>query len=113
MTPSYTNVHNRFKLNGHHFNYKELKEVAYSLVKKNKDHEKAIGNFLTEWLSNANTIKVQTSGSTGIPKIITINKQAMVNSAIATGCFFKLKPGDSALHCLPMHFMRLMTRNRS
>ena len=29
----------------------------------------------------------------------------MVNSAIATGDFFKLEPGDTALHCLPANYI--------
>lgn len=29
----------------------------------------------------------------------------MVNSAIATGDYFKLEPGDTALQCLPSHFI--------
>jgi O-succinylbenzoic acid--CoA ligase len=105
MGPSYSNVHNRFKYNGYHFNHTELKEVAYSLVKEGEYYEKAIGNFLIDWLSTTDAIEVQTSGSTGISKTIKISKQAMVNSAIATGDFFKLKPGDSALHCLPSYFI--------
>jgi O-succinylbenzoic acid--CoA ligase len=35
-------------------------------------------------------IDLQTSGTTGIPKMIRTNKQMMVNSALATGDFFKL-----------------------
>ena len=32
-------------------------------------------------------------------------KQAMVNSSIATGNYFGLQPGDTALDCLPSHFI--------
>ena len=34
-----------------------------------------------------------------------MSKQAMVNSAIATGDYFNLKPGDSALSCLPFEYI--------
>ncbi|MBN4085356.1 AMP-binding protein, partial [Flavobacteriaceae bacterium AH-315-B10] len=44
-------------------------------------------------------------GSTGQPKKIKLQKQAMVNSAIATGDCFSLKAGDKALHCLPTQFI--------
>src|SRR5690606_9833108 len=39
------------------------------------------------------------------PKTIQVKKQAMVNSAIATGDFFNLTPGNKALHCLPSNYI--------
>ncbi|MUU76975.1 AMP-binding protein [Winogradskyella endarachnes] len=105
MTPTYEKVHNRFKFNGLHFKHEELKEVAYSLIKEGKPYERITGNFLIDWLNNKDFLIVNTSGSTGYPKQIKLKKQAMVNSAIATGNFFGLEPGDKALHCLPSHFI--------
>ncbi|MCF7560073.1 AMP-binding protein [Sabulilitoribacter multivorans] len=105
MTPNYTNVHNRFKLNGFNCNRDDLQEVAYSYVKEGLTYQQEIGNFLLDWLDDKYYIKVKTSGSTGKPKSIKIMKQAMVNSAIATGDFFKLEPGDKALHCLPTEYI--------
>ncbi|MBV7268324.1 AMP-binding protein [Winogradskyella luteola] len=105
MTPEYNKVHNRFKYNGIHFNHEDLKEVAYSLIKEGEAYEKVTGNFLTDWLSDKDYLIVNTSGSTGQPKSIKLKKQAMVNSAIATGDFFGLEPGNSALHCLPSHYI--------
>jgi len=105
MTPKYNKVHNRFKFNGLHFSHEELKEVAYSLIKEGEAYEKVTGNFLLDWLNNKDHLFVTTSGSTSKPKEIKLMKQAMVNSAIATGNFFGLEPGDKALHCLPSHFI--------
>ncbi len=105
MTPKYNKVHNRFKLNGVSYTYEDLMEVAYSFVKEGELYESNIGEFLLDWLDQNDFIIVNTSGSTGTPKPISINKQAMVNSAIATGDFFNLKPGDKALHCLPSSFI--------
>jgi O-succinylbenzoic acid--CoA ligase len=105
MTPEYDKVHNRFKLNGLHYNHEDLKEVAYSLIKEGAPYEKATGNFLIDWLNDKDYIEVRTSGSTGKPKLIKLKKQAMVNSAIATGDFFGLEPGNSALDCLPSHYI--------
>ncbi|MCA0133210.1 AMP-binding protein [Winogradskyella alexanderae] len=105
MTPSYTKIHNRFKLNGLHFNREELKEVAYSFIKEGEDYEKASGNFLIDWLNDNDYLYVNTSGSTGKPKAIKLLKQTMVNSAIATGDYFGLEPGDTALDCLPSHYI--------
>lgn len=105
MTPKYNKVHNRFKFNGVHFSRKGLKEVAYSLIKEGEPYEKKLGDFLMDWLNKDDYIIVKTSGSTGQPKKIKLKKQAMVNSAIATGDFFGLQPGDKALHCLPSHYI--------
>lgn len=105
MTPTYDKVHNRFKFNGLHFNHEELKEVAYSLIKEGEPYEKVTGNFLIDWLNSNDFLYVKTSGSTGQPKNIKLKKQAMVNSAIATGDFFGLEPGDKALHCLPSYYI--------
>lgn len=105
IIPSYNKVHNRFKLNGIHYSNEDLMEVAYSYVKEGFPYQQTIGSFLLDWLDNKDYIKANTSGSTGKPKLIKIKKQAMVNSVIATGDFFKLKPGDSALHCLPTNFI--------
>jgi O-succinylbenzoic acid--CoA ligase len=105
MIPSFKNIHLKFKLDGIHFNREELKEVAYSYVKEGKPYEQTIGNFLMDWLDAKTYVEVFTSGSTGTPKSIRLDKQAMVNSAIATGDFFGIQPGDSALHCLPSHFI--------
>ena len=105
MTPKYDKVHNRFKLNGLHYNHNDLKEVAYSLIKEGEAYEKVTGNFLIDWLNDKDYLEVNTSGSTGKPKLIKLKKQAMVNSAIATGDFFGLAPGDTALDCLPSHYI--------
>ncbi|WAC02616.1 AMP-binding protein [Lacinutrix neustonica] len=105
MTPAFNKVHNRFKLNGTHFNFKDLKELGYSFVKEGQVYEEHIGQFLLDWQDNNTHIQMKTSGSTGLPKTVEIPKQALVNSAIATGDYFKLKPGDRALLCLPAHYI--------
>ena len=105
MKPNYTNVHLKFKLDGLNYKFDDLMEVAYSYVKEGLSYQQELGNFLLDWLDNKDYVEVQTSGSTGKPKILKIKKEAMVNSAIATGDFFNLKPGDKVLHCLPSNFI--------
>jgi len=105
MVSSFKKVHPKFKLNGMSFNYDQLKEAAYSFVKEGKSFEKSTSDFLLYWTDNTDFIKVKTSGSTGRPKTITLKKQALVNSAIATGNFFNLKPGYTTLHCLSTDFI--------
>ena len=105
MIPHYKKIHNRFKINNFHFNKEALFQFAYSLIKEGKEYEKDLGLFLLDWLDDKETIQLTTSGTTGIPKVITIEKQAMVNSAIATGNFFNLHPQDKALLCLPPRYI--------
>ena len=105
MVPSFSKVHNKFKLNRTYFSHAQLNDVAYSFIKEGDSFEKSIGDFLLDWLDDKDFILVKTSGSTGKPKAITLKKQAMVNSAIATGNFFNLTPGSKALLCLPTEFI--------
>jgi len=103
--PTYENVHNQFKLNGFHLNREDLCRVAYSFIKEGEDFEKPVGDFLLDWFDSKDYIEMQTSGTTGTPKTISVSKQAMVQSAIATGDFFDLLPGNKALHCLPVKYV--------
>ena len=103
--PTFDKVHLKFKLNGLYFDREELTEVAFSFVREGEPFEKSIGDFLMDWLNNKDHLFVRTSGSTGIPKTIKINKQYMVNSAIASGNFFNISVGDTALHCLPADYI--------
>ena len=103
--PTFRNVHNLFKLNGFHLNKEDLCRVAYSFIKEGKDYEIPVGDFLLDWFDSKSFIEMVTSGSTGIPKKIKVDKQAMVNSALATGDFFELSPGEKAFHCLPVQYI--------
>ncbi|WP_306350269.1 AMP-binding protein [Flavobacterium sp. '19STA2R22 D10 B1'] len=103
--PTYQNVHNYFKLNGAHLTKDDLCTVAYSFIKEGEQYEKYIGDFILNWFDEKSFIELNTSGTTGDPKLIQIDKQAMVHSALATGNFFDLGPGDKALHCLPTQYI--------
>ncbi|KJD32979.1 O-succinylbenzoic acid--CoA ligase [Tamlana nanhaiensis] len=105
MTPTYKNVHLKFKLDGLSYKYDDLMEIAYNYVKEGFGYQKELGEFLLDWLDQHDYVEVQTSGSTGKPKLLKIKKSAMINSALATGDFFNLKPGDKVLHCLPSNFI--------
>ena len=103
--PTYENVHNQFKLNGFHLNREDLCRVAYSFIKEGDDFEKPVGDFILDWFDGKSYIEMETSGSTGIPKRIKVEKQAMVDSSIATGDFFEITPSNKALHCLPVKYV--------
>lgn len=102
---NYSKVHNRFKYNGFNYSRDNLKHLGSSLIKEGSNFDAHIGAFILDWIDNKNYVVVNSSGSTGNPKSIKVLKSHMVNSAIATGNFFKLEPGDKALMCLPANYI--------
>lgn len=105
INPDYHFVNNRFKLNGFHLTEDDLCRIAYSFIKEGEPYERAVGNFLLDWFDHHTYIDMQTSGTTGKPKIIRVEKQSMVNSALATGEHFDLDAGIKVLHCLPTQYV--------
>lgn len=61
--------------------------------------------FLEEWNSGSDRVLVHTSGSTGAPKPMWVEKRRMVASAITTCRFLGLKAGDTALLCMPLDYI--------
>jgi len=100
MAKNQIKIHPEFKLNGLGYSESDLKTFANELVREGKPFEKDIGKFLSAWFDNTANLEVKTSGSTGIPKLIVLQKKQMVNSALATARFFNLKAKDSSLLCL-------------
>jgi O-succinylbenzoic acid--CoA ligase len=98
-------VHPKFKLNGRSYSIETLKAQAYEFIKEGEPYEEAVGSFLLDWLNDSKYVTVNTSGSTGSPKPIKIQKWHMVHSARATGSHFKLPEKTTALLCLPAYFI--------
>lgn len=105
MNATYQKVHPLFKLNGFHLDRDDLCRVAYSFIKEGDPYEQAIGSFVLDWFDAKPYLEVSTSGTTGTPKLIQVQKSAMVQSALATGAYFDLSPGNKALHCLPTQYI--------
>ena len=64
-----------------------------------------IDEFLEEWHNESPYVHVQTSGSTGAPKQILVEKQRMLNSARITCDFLGLHEGDTALLCMSLDYI--------
>ena len=64
-----------------------------------------LADFLDEWFSESPTVQVQTSGSTGAPKVMQVEKARMEASARMTCSFLGLKAGDRALLCMPLKYI--------
>lgn len=62
-------------------------------------------HFLADWFSESPYITVHTSGSTGTPKEFTVRKEQMMQSALLTCSFLRLRKGDNALLCMPLQYI--------
>tara|TARA_R110002124_G_scaffold227889_1_gene393228 strand:+ start:135617 stop:136726 length:1110 start_codon:yes stop_codon:yes gene_type:complete len=99
-------LHPSFTFNGLQYDsVEELLLFAEKLVKDGDEHEVQIGKFIQQWLNEKEAVKVKTSGSTGNPKKIRLQKELMINSAKATGTFFKTGARTSALLCLSANYI--------
>ena len=61
--------------------------------------------FLDEWNNDSEYVEVKTSGSTGEPKRMLVEKRRMLNSARITCDFLGLKAGDTALLCMSTDYI--------
>ena len=91
--------HLKFRLQGNSFISVE------ELLLFSKSISIEVYEFLENWFDQSAIIEVKTSGSTGIPKLIQLQKKHMINSAIATGEFFNLYENTSVLLCMPVNFI--------
>lgn len=62
-------------------------------------------DFYKVWNDGCDTMVVHTSGSTGPPKPLLVEKGRMVASAQMTCDFLRLKEGDTALLCMSLDFI--------
>jgi len=64
-----------------------------------------LAQFMAEWHDAADTVTVHTSGSTGVPKLLRVEKRRMLASARATCDALGLRQGDSALLCMSLDYI--------
>ena len=65
----------------------------------------SLDEFLAEWNNGSDRMLVHTSGSTGAPKALWVEKRRMEASARMTCDFLGLREGDRALLCLPLDYI--------
>lgn len=105
-TENLYNKYDRLTINGRTLNgVQAIMDYCVQLKCSHSEEDKHIASFLEEWLNDESSMLLQTSGSTGEPKLITVSKRAMVASARRTIQFFDLKMGDSALLCLSAKYI--------
>ena len=99
-------LHPAFKLNGLEFSSaEEVLNFADGLLEDGNAQEESVVRFIEQWLDFTETVTVRTSGSTGEPKEIQLKKQHMINSAKATGAYFKTGSGTRGLLCLSADYI--------
>lgn len=62
-------------------------------------------DFIQSWRSDTMSFNLQTSGSTGIPKIISVSRNQLSSSAAMTGRALDLGSGTRALVCLNIEYV--------
>lgn len=77
--------------------------MKVEFITSDQDRIEGVNNFINDWNGELDFINCMTSGSTGQPKLRTIRKSFMLESAKMTGAYLKLQENDTALHCLSMN----------
>ncbi len=67
--------------------------------------EQTTFQFIREWLSGVDSFEMTTSGSTGPPKVISLNRTTMVASALQTSARLGLSKSDRALVCIDTRYI--------
>ena len=82
-------LHSQAKIAGVSCDTQGLEQLIVSWTKSKEVYLQKTAQFLSEWLSPQETITLHTSGTTGIPKLITVKKAYMIRSAMLTGAFLQ------------------------
>ena len=91
-------------LEGTLYRYPEIKHLC--LKHQNDDGFRGdLWRFLAEWFDEKDTVAGMTSGSTGAPKALPLEKSRMRHSARLTCSFLGLQPKDTALLCMPLCYV--------
>jgi o-succinylbenzoate---CoA ligase len=81
------------------------KDGTYINTAPQNDYYTKVLSFKALWESGQNSFEVQTSGSTGLPKKIILERKLMIASVKMTAKAFDLKEGDTAFCCLNIDYI--------
>ena len=79
--------------------------LSDDLFEPSSEFEREVLAFCLAWKSGQTSFLFHTSGSTGAPKPIWLDRKAMEASARTTGEWLQLKQQDVALACLPVNYI--------
>jgi o-succinylbenzoate---CoA ligase len=96
-----------FTLNGKILNTLELQALCKTIISCSitEEWERKVYAFILNWLDQDSQISIQTSGSTGAPKLMQFRKSQLEQSARMTGLYFSLNKGDRILLCLSADYI--------
>ncbi|MFM9005975.1 MAG: O-succinylbenzoic acid--CoA ligase, partial [Flavobacteriales bacterium] len=95
------NIHPNFSYNGRSMAVEEWKTLLNEMAQSSESWEQSHARFMLNWFDSADSIEVQTSGSTGAPKTMRVLKSAMAASALMTAQYFQCFENTRALLVLP------------
>jgi len=81
------------------------KEEIQEMVITSDSHLDDVFLFLKSWFDESKELQIQSSGSTGNPKLISIPKQSFIESAKNTCDFLSLNSDTNALLCIPVKYI--------
>lgn len=93
---------NTFLLNGQHYSQEQILAGHWDTE---DGYAQKVLTFARQWLSGETDFALSTSGSTGVPKTIHIQRQQMEYSARQTARALQLEEDDWALACLNIEFI--------
>src|SRR5687768_16387471 len=97
-----TNLHDSININGREV---QLVKITSGDATPSSNFEAETFSFIKDWLLGAESFKLQTSGSTGIPKEIVLTRKQLQHSAHRTIQAFNLDHNDTAFICLDTKYI--------
>jgi O-succinylbenzoic acid--CoA ligase len=97
------NMNPSIVINGKLFNWDEILNGSYPT--NLESYQKSILEFCNHFISGQQEFKLTTSGSTGIPKVMTVKAELLKKSAQMTAKAIGLQTGMKALVCLNTDFI--------
>ncbi|MFB6318945.1 AMP-binding protein [Saccharicrinis sp. FJH54] len=96
---------NPIKLNNNWYDPAYFSETTPTGMFKADKFSTEVFHFLKEWYNGDTVIQVSTSGSTGAPTSLELQKSIIFASALKTCSIFKLTGKSTALLCLPVNYI--------
>jgi O-succinylbenzoic acid--CoA ligase len=103
--PMKVETYHRLNISGNSYDKDQLKQLINDKLKTfdQKSWEYQFYKLLEAWISDHPNIIAKTSGSTGYPKKVEIDKNRMIQSTKMTGDYLVLQQDQKALLCLPVN----------
>lgn len=92
-------------LEGRTYFQEDIKRLSATASEDSSSFLSDLFLFLADWFDDSPFMTVHTSGSTGMPKVLTVRKEQMMQSARITCEFLHLCAGDTALLCMPLQYI--------